>query len=74
MAKQFYGNELALAVARFSTSAPTVIAATVIAAPGAASKPVASSGGAPTGGANRARKDSSIIATGSGGTDAGIVK
>ena len=55
---------------RFS-SVHTVIADTAIAAPNAANKPAVNSGGGLTNGTRRARKDGSIIATGSGSTGAG---
>ena len=70
MAKRFSGNELALVVTQFSTSALTVIADIAIAVPSAASRPAANSGAEPTSGINRARKDNSIIATGKGSTGA----
>jgi len=68
--KQFCGNEsaLVLSVTRPSSSARIVIAGIVIAAPSAASLHAGVSGDVPMGGTSGARKDDSIIATGSAST------
>ena len=68
--KQFCGNESAwaISVTQPFSSARTVIAGIVIAAPNAANWHAGVSGGAPTGGTSKARKDGSIIATGSAST------
>ena len=68
MAKWFFGSGFAAALdaTRCSGSASTVIADTVIAVPLAALKPGSSSDAAPTAVTSAARKDGSIIATGSG--------
>ena len=68
MANWFCGNVFALPdnVARCSFCVPTVIGDNVIAVPPAAIKRAGYSGAAPIGGINKARKDGSTIATGSG--------
>jgi len=75
MAKRFCGNGFAgvEGAKRCSSSARTAIAATGTAVPGAAHKLAACNGGPPTGATNRARKDGSIIAIASSGTDAASV-
>jgi len=67
-AKRFFFNECVWAdsATRSSSSARTVIAGIAIAAPNVAGKPVSNNGGAPTDVTSGARKDGSIIVTGSG--------
>jgi hypothetical protein len=70
MAKWFSGNGFVWAanVARCSFSARTAIAANAIAALRVALAPGAGSAAVPTVGTSTARRDGSIIATGSGST------
>ena len=82
MARLFFCNEHVAAsnATRSSTSARIAInalstlapGATAIAAPSAANKRAANSGGAPISGTSKARKDCSIIVTGSATTATGV--
>lgn len=74
--KQFSSNERAWGkpAARCFSSACTATGATSIAVPNAANKLAVNSGGRPTNGTSKARKDGSIIVTGSGSTGAGSAK